>query len=312
MAFSSPTDAYTAVDLAPRIPELWPPLIQEELFPKTVAANWFTDLSDMMGEGDIANIADIYTNSLSVQTQSTQANAVVDASVAQQNVQLTVDTHEYIAVIIGDKDARQLLNSFNFNEVYARKMAGTLRDSIEDSLFALWSGLSANTAVGDTATVLTDLEIRQAIRTLHNQNFELNDIGFFFHPTVYWDQVQGIQKYYDASMRGTSPSSTVTGNFTNGNPMSGNFGDLYGMPIFVTPNVVSGLQTYRNLLAHREAFGFANQTPGNGGSNNVRVQAEYQLQNLGTLVVVDVLYGVAELRDQAAVVVNANTSATTA
>ena len=83
-------------------------------------------------------------------------------------------------------------------------------------------------------------------------------------------------------------------------------GMLYGIPIFVTPRVVGALQTYRNLLAHKSAFGFAIQTPSSNG--RVRVQTDYQLRNLGTLSVVDMLYGVIELRDAAAVVVNASSS----
>lgn len=286
-------------------------MVLEELFAKTVAANWFRDYSNEVAqEGDIINIADVYTNKFTAQTQSTQAAGVVDESVAQANVQINVNTHKYIAFIIGDKDAKQLLSSFDFNEVYAKKAAGTLRDGFEDALFALWSGLSQSS--GDTATVLTDLELRTAASTLDTANHELEDIAWFFHPVVFWKQVAGIQKLYDASMRGSTQSITVNGNF---GPMSGqafNKGVIYDFPVFTSSNVVSGLQTYRNLLAHRDAFGFANQTPTISGGNGVRVQSEYQLRNLGTLTVVDMIYGVAEVRDDAAVVVNANTAATTA
>ena len=85
-------------------------------------------------------------------------------------------------------------------------------------------------------------------------------------------------------------------------------GQLYGIPVYVTTNVVSALQTYRNIFAHRSALGyaFARLWP-----NRVRAQAAYLLQNLATLAVVDACYGVAVLRTYAGVVVNANNSAIT-
>jgi hypothetical protein len=61
------------------------------------------------------------------------------------------------------------------------------------------------------------------------------------------------------------------------------------------------------LLLHDSAFGFAIQT--NGGM--IRVQSDYLLTNLATLTVADVIYGVGVLREPAAVLVNANSSATT-
>ena len=81
-------------------------------------------------------------------------------------------------------------------------------------------------------------------------------------------------------------------------------GTLYGMPVFRSTNVVSGLQTYRNLLAHRTAFGYAIQTPGGG----IKTTISDWPANLGTLVTHELIDGVTELRDQAAVLVNANSA----
>jgi hypothetical protein len=60
-------------------------------------------------------------------------------------------------------------------------------------------------------------------------------------------------------------------------------------------------------LAVPSAFGFAIQT----GAGKVRVQSDYMLQNLGTLTVADIIYGVAVLREPAAVLINANDTAVT-
>lgn len=307
------TDAFDATELAAMIPETWTPLTLEELFAKTVFANFVTDLTQFAADGgDILHVPDIYTNSFSVQTQSTQGAEVTTDGPAANDVTLTINTHQYIAFLLGDKDMRQLSKMYDFNEVYTKKAGGALADALEDALAALWSGLSTN-SIGDTATVLADLEIRQSINSLAGGNFDLRECAWFVHPTVFWTQIAAVQKYYDASQIGMSGSEargfTLSGNFGPMDASRGQQGKLYGIPMFTTTNVVSGLQTYRNLLLHKSALAMALQTPGGG---KVRTQADYLVQNIAMLTVLDMISGVVELRDAAGVVVNANTTATTA
>lgn len=316
------TDPFVASDVAGFIPEVWPGLINEELFAKAVAARFFTDLSDYArGGGDIIHIPDVFTNSMgstpgTADTQSTQGAEITTASPAQVDTTLTIGTHSYLAWILGDKDAAQIASGkYDFNMVYVRKAAGLLRKTLEGALFALWSGLSTN-VVGDTATVLADAEIRTGISSLETANFDtLEDCAFFFHPYTFFVQLGAVAKYYDQSQRGPSTQMgfTVSGNMGDGMPTTGLRGYLYGIPSYISSNVVSGLQTYRNLLAHKSAFGFATQYLANPGASTqeegrVRAQTNYELRNLGWLTVVDMIYGVAELRDAAAVVLNGSST----
>lgn len=304
------TDPFDATELAAMIPEMWTDIVLEELFAKTVFANFVTDLSAFATDGgDIFHVPDVYTNSFSVQTQSTQGAEITTDAPAQVDVTLTIDLHKYIAYLIGDKDAKQLWGSYDFNGVYAKKAGKTLANALEASLAALWSGLSTNT-VGDTATVLTDLEIRTSINKLDALNYDLSECAWFMHPFVFWTQVAAVQKYYDASqvgLTGNGKGLTKSGNFGEMDVSRGLKGMLYGIPLFASTNVVGALQTYRNLLLHKSAFGFGLQT---AGGKEVRVQSDYLLQNIGNLTVVDILYGVIELRDAAGVLVNASSTAT--
>jgi len=305
MAFSSPTDAYTNANVAAMIPEIWSAVVNEPKFAPMTIMNFVTDLSEYVStEGDTVHVPNIYTNTFSVQTQSTQGNAVVDEAVAQVDTTLLVNLHKYVAFVIGDLTMRQLAKKYSLNEKYAKEAQELLVKAVEDSLFGLWSSISTNT-IGDTATVLTDLEVRQAIEKLDATDYELERLAFFFHPTVFWTQIAGVSKYYDKSVNGME-SIVKTGNF---GPLTGpgRRGSLYGIPVFVSSRVVSGLETFRNLLLHDSAFGFAIQT--NGGF--IRVQSDYLLTNLATLTVADVIYGVAVLREPGAVLVNANSTATT-
>lgn len=307
MAFSSPTAAFSNADMAPAIGEIWTPIINEPNFPAACASNFFTDLSSYMSEGgDIAHVPNIFTNLFTVQTQSTQGNAVVDASPAGVDTTLTVSTHKYVAFIIGDLTMKQMFKSVKLVEAYTREAQNLLIDALEASIFGLWSSLSTNT-VGDTATVLTDNEIVESIEKLESLNYKTQSEGaFFFHPFVYWRQIVTIAKYYTWN---TSQIAVVRdGNFGKMDASRGLRGQVYGIPIYTSTNVVKGLSTYRNLLAVPAALGFAIQT--NGG-NRIRVQSQYMLQNLGTLTVADIIYGVGVLREPAAVLVNSNDTAIT-
>lgn len=311
MAFPDPTAAFTAADVAATTPEIWGDFINEPVFPKAVFANFFTDLTYLMEDGgDILHVPNIYTNIFTASTQSTQGNGIVDQSPAQVDVTLTVGTHVYVAWLFGDATIKQLSKNYKLNEAYAREAKNVLMIALEDSLAALWSSLSTN-VVGDTTTVLSDAEIRDAINALDTLAYDLTETAFFFHPFVYWTQLGGIAKYY--SQYASQFDFLRTGNFGPGDASRGLRGILYDQPCFVTPRVVSGLQTYRNLFAHKSCFGFATQTPGimdmGNSTGRMRVQADYLLQNLAMLTVVDMLYGVAVLREPAGVVVNANSTA---
>lgn len=117
-------------------------------------------------------------------------------------------------------------------------------------------------------------------------------------------QLGAISKYYDASQVGR-PSMVATGNFGSASAGRALRGSLYGIPVYVTSNVVSGLQTYRNLLLHKSAFGFAIQ---NYGGGKIRVKSADWLENMAMLTVVDLICGVKILREPGAVLINASSS----
>jgi hypothetical protein len=314
MAFDNPTAAYTAADLVAVIPEIWSPIVNEPNFPKAVASNFFTDLSPYATEGgDRIHVPNIFTNVFTASTQSTQGNGVVDQSPATVDTYLDIDTHKYVAWIIGKKDMKQLAAKYALNEKYAKEAKNVLITALEDSIFGLWSSLSTNT-VGDTATVVTDNEIVSAIEKLDSLDYDMEETAFFFHPFVYWRQIVTIAKYYTWN---TSQLPVIRmGNFGPMDKSRGLKGQLYGQPVFTSTRVVKGLSTYRNLFAHPSAFGFAIQTQGSATAEmpspaRISVEAQYLLQNLGLLTVADIIYGVAVLREPAAVLINANDTAVT-
>lgn len=297
-------DPYTSTDLQYTIPELWPGIIQEAKFPEATISDWVTDLSYLMEEGgDVVNIPDIYTNTFTVQSQSIQGAEITTESVAQANKTLTVDTHKYVAFMIGDKDLKQIASKFKLSEKYADQARRLLMQSLEVALFGLYGSIT-NTG-GDALGAVTDLHIRQAIETLDENSFELDRVALFLHPAIYWNQLLGYSKFYDRSKSGMRP--VKTGNFNEDAGHKARKGTVYGgIPVYTSSDVTVATSVSKNLLIHDEAMGFATQTM---GGNRVRVQAEYQLRNLGMLTVADMVYGVAVLRADAGVMIEGlNTS----
>lgn len=286
------------------IGEVWGPMVNDAYFAKTVFANWCLDLSELLAAqgGDILHVADIYTNPLTSAAKSA-ASEVTLVSPATAEIQLAVNTHRHVAFVIEDLEMGTLTKSFNITQKLFAQAGKVVADDLEDSLAALWSGLSQ--AIGDTGTVVEDKEVRQALEALEDNDTPMEDVGWFFHPTVYWHQVMNIQRYYDASQAGWQGRGTpiITGNFGEYDVSRGLKGVLYGRPLFTSTNVVGALQTYRNLLIHKDAFAFATL-----GENRVRLQSEYKLENLGQLFVADSRYGVIENYDTHGVVLNANTT----
>lgn len=299
------TDPFTSADLAATISETWTSIVNEKTFNDTVLANFITDLSSFATEGsDIFHVPNLYTNALTVSTQSTQGAEVTTAGPAMVDTTLTINVHKYVAFIIGDLDLQQIAAKYDVNVLYAREAVKLLTEALEAAIAGLWSSVTTN-VIGDTATVLSDAEIRQAIAKLEILKYHLDECAFFFHPYVFWNQLHAVVKYYQQYSYGPAnePGAVRTGNFGTAGYALNFKGYLYGIPVYTTSNIVSGLQTYRNLLLHKRAFGFATQTR---GGNTVRVQMENSIRNLGMLTVVDIIYGVAVLREEASVLLNAS------
>lgn len=126
------------------------------------------------------------------------------------------------------------------------------------------------------------------------------------HPNTVWRQVQDIDKF---SLAINSPVQDPVSKEPKAY--------LYGLPIVVSQNVpnVSGSDGRYNLLAHKDAIHFATASLGLSskggmvGSAGIRVQSNYIPEYLGTLTTADILYGVIENRDNAAVAILSHATA---
>jgi len=295
MAF--PTDTFTGDggDLDVFIPAVWGQKINDFYRSNLVLANFFTDRSDEVSAGGnivyTPNITEIGANSKTV------ATAVTLNSPTETATTLTISNWYEASFAIEDREAAQVKHSYAIMNTYAQNAAFAIAKVLDTALASLFSGFSQS--VGASTTAVADSEIRAAIAYLDNGNVPQTDRAFFVNPTVFWAQLQNIDKF---SLAINSPVQDPVAK----TPMA----MLYGIPVYITTQIqyVSGTTGYYNALAHKDAIHWATSPLGSGGSkggmvgsNGVRVQSNYVPQYLSTITTADILYGVIENRDVAGV-----------
>ncbi len=300
---------YTYANLTATIPQKWADIVNEAKFPQFVLQDFVTDLSEYASEdGRIIHVPNLYTNVFTASTQTPGADIYSSAqAVAQVDLTISIDTHRYVAWVIGDLEMAQIAKKYSLNREYAMEATKVLRQALEDALFALYASLTTTT-IGTGAAAIDDLSVRQAIRTLAAANFELDECAFFFHPNVYFDQLIGLSKISPNYASNMNVMTTGTLGDPNNLQMRSS-GKLYGQPVFISSRVPTVTTTVKNLFLNKRAFGFGTQ---GGSSKGVRFQMENNLRLLGVLAVADIRYGVGILRSDAGVVLNMLTLGTVA
>lgn len=303
-----PTGTFTGVQLANVIPEIWSPKFNDFFRAKLVFANHFEDFSgEASGGGDIINIptfAEFTTNSKVTATAVDLENQTVG------NNPLTIDQWIYSAFAIEDRELAQTANIYRLVNIYAKNAAFVTAKAVETTIASLFASFTQ--IVGVTATDLTQEVIAEAIGTLESVDVDVYGDGgmWFFHPLVYWRQVQGKLSTFV-----TNDNSPVQDPVSR-KPML----MFFGLPLKTTTLVpLDGATTGRiNLLATPEAIAWAksplgaNGSMGSSGASSadggapIRLQSSYELELLSTLAIADILYGAIVNRDESGVQVISN------
>jgi len=291
------TGHFTDTDLDVMIPEIWGQRLNDFFKEQLIMASFFTDRSEeLVGGGDVLHTPNI--TEMSANTKSNGSQVTLN-SPTETKIDLTVDTWEEVSFLIEDREAAQVKQSYQIQMTYAQNAAFTMASQLEEAIAALFSGFS--TGVGASTTNILDSDIRAAIATLETAKVPgiyAGQVAFFFHPNTFWRQLQGIDRF---ALAQNSPVNDPSGK----KPAA----TLYGIPVFVSPNVpnVSGSTGRYNLLGHKDAIHWARlalAATGKSqvvGSEGVRLQTHYIAEYLGFLTTADLLYGVIENRDNAAV-----------
>ena len=257
-------------------------------------ASFFTDRSDEVREGgDILHTPNLTEMSANAKVNAT---AVTLNSPTETEVLLTIDQWFEVSFAIEDKEAAQVKRSYTLQEAYANNAAYTIATTLEQAIAALF--VSFSQTVGSLAANITDDDVREAISILETNGVPRDDLAFIMHPHTIWEQLQAIDRF--ALLQNTAGADPV---------LLGAVGSLYGIPVIMsqfTPD--DGAAGRYNLLASNDAVHWATSPLGLGGSlgamvgsAGIRVQSNYVPQFLSTVTTADILYGVVENRDNAAV-----------
>ena len=184
----------------------------------------------------------------------------------------------------------------------------------------LFSG-SASTNTGN-GTALTDAALRKMIQTLEDADVDSSQCKIVM-PPVEAAVLRGISRFTEQAFVGNGEAiktgvmgmlyglevyvssncpwihvNSVTGTqsvtFTSAAPTGASFVDEFGLTVDWNTTSPTDTKYRAGLVLHKDAMCLAEQT-------GIRTQSQYKQEYLGTLVTADTIYGVKELRDNAAV-----------
>lgn len=261
------------------IPELWSAEVQLAV-EKTVV---MTPLVDHTYEKDIS-YGDLIHVPLIANISALQKSASQDVTYTantESTLPINIDQHWYTAVKVEDITALQ--SKTDLMAKYTGKCGYGLGLKMDGTLTALYANLSHN--VGDGNTNITDANLISAIAYLDLAEAPGYDRAFVIDGYGIAD-LRGIDKFtrYDALGTGKAITDAKLGSF-------------YGIPYYVSNAIVTAAGTptvVHGLLFQKEAFAIVTQ-------QKPRTQTDNDIDSLAEKLVIDAVWGVAEMRDTFAV-----------
>ena len=280
------------------IPEIWSDEIIAAYKKNLVMANLIKKMSFKGKKGDTLHIPAPVRGNASLKAAEAQVTLIANT---ESEVLVNINKHYEYSRLIEDIVETQALTSLR--QFYTEDAGYALARQVDSDLIQL--GRSVNGGAGTAAyanafaggdgstaytganqSALTDAGIRRAIQRLDDQDVPM-DNRFLIVPPSSRNTLMGINRFTEQAFVGE-----VGGNNTI---RTGKIGDIYGIPVYVSTNCDTATGGARiALLAHKDFGVLAEQM-------SVRTQTQYKQEYLGTLFTADTLYGVAELRDNAAV-----------
>jgi len=300
MAAFNNVPSVTNATAAVFIPELWSDEIIAAYKQNLVMANLVSKMSFKGKKGDTLHIP-----------KPTRGNASVKASEAQVTLQAATETEVQVLVnkhyeysrLIEDITEVQALSSLR--KFYTGDAGYALAKQVDTDLIqlgrdaqggngtiaydkAVIGGDGSTLYTGANESAITDAGIRKVIQTLDDADVPM-DGRVLVLPPVARNVMMGLARFTEQAFVGE-----VGGNNTIRN---GEIGNVYGVKVYVSTNCETATGDARiGMMFHKDAFVLAEQM-------GVRSQTQYKQEYLATLFTSDMLYGVKELRDEAAVAI---------
>ncbi len=240
-----------------------------------------------------------FTGSLSVNDKSENSDITLQTPTATK-VSVTLNKHKEISFVI--EDFGRALARTDWLTAYAGDGMARMAEQIDSDLAALYSGFSQSI---DATTGLGEDDFREARRLLNSAKAPLGMRYAVLHEDAEYEML-GIERVVNrdyAESLGRAAADAFTGRFM-------------GFDVFMDQMITTATSEAKNLFFHRNAMVLATrplppapqgagviQTVMNEDGLGLRVTLSYDHDKLGVKITIDVLYGVAELRDNHGVVV---------
>ena len=282
------------------IPELWSDEIIAAYKQNLVMANLVSKMSFKGKKGDTLHIPKPTRGSASVKSASTQ---VTLQAATETEIQVLVNKHYEYSRLIEDITEVQALASLR--KFYTGDAGYALAKQVDSDLLALGRNVQGGNGTiaydkavigsdgstlytGTNEAAITDAGIRKVIQTLDDADVPM-DGRVLVLPPVARNVMLGLARFTEQAFVGETGGGNSIRN--------GEIGNVYGVKVFVSTNCETATGDARiGMMFHKDAFVLAEQM-------GVRSQTQYKQEYLGTLFTSDMLYGVAELRDNAAVAI---------
>ena len=283
------------------IPELWSDEVIGAYKSNLVAANLVTRINHKGKKGDTIHIPVPSRGSASAKAAGSQ---VTLSAATNSVVNVSLDKHYEYSKLIEDIAEVQSLSSMR--KFYTDDAGYALSKQVDTDLLALAEGFQGGTVGGSgasayenaviggdgttlftgdspNATDIADAGIRKMILTLDNADVPMDGRSLII-PPVAANDLLGINRFTEQQYIGSGDAIKT-----------GKIGMIYGVDVYVSSNCPTTEGSDRvGLLMHKDAMCLAEQV-------GVRSQTQYKQEYLGDLYTSDCIYGIAELRNDAAV-----------
>ena len=282
------------------IPELWSDEIIAAYKQNLVMANLVSKMSFKGKKGDTLHIPKPTRGAASLKAAS---NQVTLQAATESEVQVLVNKHYEYSRLIEDITEVQALASLR--KFYTGDAGYALAKQVDTDLLQLGRGAQGGNGTvaydkaviasdgstlytGSNEDAITDAGIRKVIQTLDDADVPM-DGRVLVLPPVARNVMMGLARFTEQAFVGDVGGSNTIRN--------GEIGNVYGVKVYVSTNCETATGAARiGMMFHKDAFVLAEQM-------GVRSQTQYKQEYLGTLFTSDMLYGVKELRDEAAVAI---------
>ena len=282
------------------IPELWSDEIIAAYKQNLVMANLVSKMSFKGKKGDTLHIPKPTRGAASLKAAS---NQVTLQAATESEVQVLVNKHYEYSRLIEDITEVQALASLR--KFYTGDAGYALAKQVDTDLLQLGRGAQGGNGTvaydkaviasdgstlytGSNEAAITDAGIRKIIQTLDDADVPM-DGRVLVLPPVARNVMMGLARFTEQAFVGDVGGSNTIRN--------GEIGNVYGVKVYVSTNCETATGAARiGMMFHKDAFVLAEQM-------GVRSQTQYKQEYLGTLFTSDMLYGVKELRDEAAVAI---------